>query len=356
MSRRSKRRERRELKRQKAPENITQIANNQSLYNAVGKASRLVGWKQSVQRYNINILFKNYQLKKDLLSGKDIRGGFSTFYISERGKTRKIESVKFAERLVHKLLCSEILSPKFASSFIKENSASQKGKGTLFASRLLEQHLREFLRHHGKGYILITDFSKYFENILHQPLIDFYEENLTDENIKKIVFGFIDAYEKGLGLGTETSQFNAILYVNKIDHFIKRNFKYYGRYMDDSYIISEDKEKLQEFTKILFKKYADLGIVLNPNKTKILSLTQPFKYLKTRYKIVGNKIIKKPCPESITRARRRFRAMIRLYKLGIMTAEEIKRAFYSWRGSMVHRNARKSVYKIERELKNALCL
>ena len=44
------------------------------------------------------------------------------------------------------------------------------------------------------------------------------------------------------------------------------------------------------------------------------------------------------------------------YNNGKMTAEEIKRVFDSWRGSMLHRNARKSVYKIEKELKHALCL
>ena len=356
MSRRSKRRERRALKRQKPPENIKQIANLEELYKAVKQSTRLVSWKQSVQRFNINILFKIYALKTDLLKGKDIRKGFTHFYICERGKRREIQSLKFSERVIQKLVCSKILNPRFAGSFIKENSASQVGKGTLFASRTLEKHLREFLRKHKNGYILTIDFSKYFENIKHQPLIDFYNKNLTDEKVKKLVIRFITAYEKGLGLGSETSQFNAILYINKIDHFIKHNFKYYGRYMDDSYIISEDKEKLKNFSKILFKMYSDLGIVINLKKTKIVPLTQHFKFLKTRYKIVGNKIIKKPSRESITRARRRFRRMIRLYNNGKMTAEEIKRAFDSWRGSMLHRNARKSVYKIEKELKHALCL
>ena len=356
MSRRSKRRERRALKRQKPPENIKQIANLETLYKAVKQSTRLVSWKQSVQRFNINILFKIHSLKTDLLKGKDIRKGFTHFYICERGKRREIQSLKFSERVIQKAVCSEILNPRFAGSFIKENSASQIGKGTLFASRTLENHLREFLRKHKSGYILTIDFSKYFENIKHRPLIDFYNKNLSDEKVKKLVIRFITAYEKGLGLGSETSQFNAILYVNKIDHYIKHNFKYYGRYMDDSYIISEDKEKLKNFSKILFQMYSDLGIVINLKKTKIVPLTQHFKFLKTRYKIVGNKIIKKPSRESITRARRRFRRMIRLYNNGKMTAEEIKRAFDSWRGSMLHRNARKSVYKIEKELKHALCL
>jgi len=357
LSRRSKRRERRALKRQKPPENIEQIANLQTLYNGVKKSSRLVGWKQSVQRFNINILFKIHKLKNELLAGKDIRKGLTKFYISERGKKREIQSSKFSERVVNKILCSEILTPRFAPAFIKENSASQKGKGTSFANRTLENHLREFLRKYEHGYILTVDFSRYFENIQHQPLIDFYNKNLSDEKVKKLVINFITAYKKGLGLGSETSQFNAILYVSKIDRYIKRNFKYYGRYMDDSYIICEDKEKLKEFSEILFKMYSDLGIIVNPKKTKIVPLTQGFIFLKTRYKITANnKIIKKPCRSSITRTRRRLKRMVRLFRNGEMSAEEIKHSFESSRGSMLRRNARKSMYKIKKELEHDLCL
>lgn len=356
MSRRSKRRERRQQKREKPPEDITQIANMQILYNATKKTSRLVRWKQSVQRFNIHILFKIHRLKNDILAGKDIRKGYTKFFIYERGKKREIQSLKFSERIVQSVVCSEILMSRFGTSFIKENTASQIGKGTLFASRLLEKHLRQFLQKHKKGYILTIDFSKYFENIQHKPLIDFYKKNLTDEKIKKMIIGFITSYDKGLGLGSETSQFNAILYVNKIDHFIKHHFKYYGRYMDDSYIICEDKEKLKEFTKILFQMYSDIGIIVNEKKTRIVPLTQHFTFLKTRYKIVGNKIIKKPSRSSITRARRRFKKMILLMQRGVLTPEEIKRAFDSWRGSMIHRHARKVLYKIEKEIKHAICL
>lgn len=351
MSRRSKRRGRRALKRQNNIDSIKQIANFQVLYDAVKKASRLVKWKQSVQKYNIYVLFKIFQLKNDLLAGKDIRKGFIKFHIYERGKVRQIQSVRFYERIAQSVVCSEILNKLFGKSFIKENSASQKGKGTLFASQLLEKHLREFIRKYKTGYILTIDFSKYFDNIQHKPLIDFYNKNLHDEKVKNLVIRFITAYEKGLGLGSETSQFNAILYVNKIDHYIKNHFKYYGRYMDDSYIICEDKEKLKDFTKTLFKMYEDLGIIVNQKKTKIVPLNQHFTFLKTRYHIIGNKIIKKPCRESITRARRRFRKMIKLVKANKMTFEELQQAFASWRGSMIRRNARKSVYKIEKEIK-----
>lgn len=355
MSRRSKRRERRALKRQNNIDSIKQIANFQVLYDAVKKASRLVKWKQSVQKYNIYVLFKIFQLKNDLLAGKDIRKGFIKFHIYERGKVRQIQSVRFYERIAQSVVCSEILNKLFGKSFIKENSASQKGKGTLFASQLLEKHLREFIRKYKTGYILTIDFSKYFDNIQHKPLIDFYNKNLHDEKVKNLVIRFITAYEKGLGLGSETSQFNAIIYINKIDHYIKHNFKYYGRYMDDSYIISEDKEKLKEFLQILNQMYSELGIIVNHKKTKIVSLNQYFVFLKTRYKVVeNNKIIKKPSRSSITRNRRRFRKMVKLVNNGQMSIEAFKKSFNSFCGTMKRRNARRSIYKLKKEIMHDL--
>lgn len=180
---------------------------------------------------------------------------------------------------------------------------------------------------------------------------------LTDSRVIKLCKDFVSVYLKGLGLGSVVSQFNAIIYINKIDHFIKHKFKYYGRYMDDSYIIARDKEELKQFFEVLKIKYADLRIILNEKKTKIVPLSQGFTFLKTRYKIAkNNKIIKKPCRSSITRARRRFSRMIKLIKTGEMTTEDFRRAYYSWQGSMIRRNARRSIYKLNRRFKNDLLL
>lgn len=355
-TRRGKRRKRKDLKRQTETEDLNKLASLENLYKAALSSFKLVFWKQSIQRFRLSLLFRIHQARKDILNGKDIRQGFICFRIFERGKKREIQSLHFYERFIQKWLCKYVLLPKFGKSLIKENSASQKGKGTTFASKTFEKHLREFLKKHDTGYILTVDFSKYFENIKHEPLIQFYNDNFQDERLKSLLIKAVTAYEKGLGLGSEVSQFNAIIYINKIDHFVKNHFKYYGRYMDDSYIISENKEKLQEFTKILFQKYEEMGIVLNFKKTRIVPLTQHFTFLKTRYKIAGKKIIKKPCRSSITRTRRRYKGMMKLYKQGIMTKEEILRSYVSTQGSMKRRNARRSMYKIKKEVLSDLFL
>jgi len=88
---------------------------------------------------------------------------------------------------------------------------------------------------------------------------------------------------------------------------------------------------------------------INRKKTKIISLRHSFSFLKTRYSITETgKIIKKPCRDSITRERRKLKKQAILVDKGIMKIEEVKQSFSSWRGSMIHRNARKTIYSMEK--------
>ena len=68
---------------------------------------------------------------------------------------------------------------------------------------------------------------------------------------------------KSLGIGDQTSQICGVYYLNLIDEFLKYKYqiKYYGRYMDDSYIISKNKNELFEYLEIIKQKSEELRIV-----------------------------------------------------------------------------------------------
>lgn len=53
-------------------------------------------------------------------------------FILRDPKTRKISKSAFRDRIVHHALCN-IIEPIFDKSFIYDNCANRKGKGTLFA-------------------------------------------------------------------------------------------------------------------------------------------------------------------------------------------------------------------------------
>jgi RNA-directed DNA polymerase len=81
---------------------------------------------------------------------------------------------------------------------------------------------------------------------------------------------FFSGNNCGLPIGNLTSQLFSNIYLDDFDHFIKRGlkFKYYGRYVDDFIIISDDKKELKRsFNDI--ERYLKDGLGLRINKKKI---------------------------------------------------------------------------------------
>lgn len=358
MSRRKGRYERRQQKRAAKKQHLKQyddfnnIISLKSLYKAAKQAACGVSWKISVQRYIQAILFRIVKTKKELLKGKDIRQGFIEFDLNERGKIRHIKSVHFDERVVQKSICTNAMKPVLLNSIIYDNSASQKGKGTHFALNRVTKYLHWHYRHYGnKGYVLSIDFKSYFESIPHDILKETFRKKFSDLKIIKLADDFVDAFgERGLGLGSETSQINAVIHTDKIDHYIKEteHIKGFQRYMDDSLIFHIDKGYLEELLFELKALYEEYGVTLNNKKTHISSLKHGFHFLKTRFFLTGSgKVIRKPCRDRITAERRKLKRQAKLYEKGVMTLDDIKTSYVSWRGSMKHKNARKTVYSMD---------
>ena len=79
--------------------------------------------------------------------------------------------------------------------------------------------------------------------------------------------------EVGIPIGNQSSQLFALLYLNGLDHYIKEKLgiKFYGRYMDDFYLIHEDKEYLKYCLREITAYVGNLGLELN-EKTQIYPL------------------------------------------------------------------------------------
>ena len=219
MSRRKERFLKRQQARLKKQSKIIESVNNfdnfasiSSLYDAAIKASRGVKWKHSVQSFLVHILTNCAHLSHKLYNNEDVRNGFIEFDINERGKLRHIKAVNFMERVVQKSLCDNVLYPLYSSKVIYDNGASQYKKGTTFSIKRLKKHLIDYYSKFGnEGYILLIDFSSYFDNIDHDILKKLYRRYIYNENILHYLDLFVDAFgEKGLGLGSETSQMHSI--------------------------------------------------------------------------------------------------------------------------------------------------
>ncbi len=86
----------------------------------------------------------------------------------------------------------------------------------------------------------------------------------------------------GLPIGNLTSQLFGNVYLNKFDHFMKRDLgiQYYGRYVDDFVIIHPDKAYLQSIIpKISEFLQTRLNLALHPNKIYLQHFSKGVKYL-----------------------------------------------------------------------------
>ena len=273
-----------------------------ALYDAYIRAKKNSDWKSQVQKFEMNFLSEISRIQKELEDGSYKFLPTSEFIINERGKTRFINGEQFPDRVVKHSLCDEVLNPSIRKYLIYDNGASLKGKGIDFSRKRLLTHLRKYYMEHqtNDGYILLIDFSKYYDNIHHDILMEQFEKYIDDElalyllrsaldrskvdvsymtddeyaNCMDTLFNSLDYQNidkslltgekfmhKHLTLGDQVSQVAGILYPTPIDNYIKivKGVKYYGRYMDDSYIIHKDKEYLEELLKEIIKVADSIG-------------------------------------------------------------------------------------------------
>ena len=342
-SRRLIRYERRRKKRGKWRENLKEcddfnkVFSYKNLYRSYKKCRRHVSWKCSVQKFIVNAPLLVYRIYKALKSGKFKSSGFYKFWIHERGKARFIRSVTMKERVVQRCLCDNALAPMLTRSFIYDNGACMKGKGYSFQTRRINRHLNRHIRKHGtKGYVLLYDFSKYFDNISHKLVKWIVYKTFRDRKIVGLAFHFINAFgDVGLGLGSQISQVLALSAANMLDHVIKEELrmKEYGRYNDDGYIFCESKERLFQCLDRIKEVCAKLEITLNKKKTQIVKLTRGFTWLKVHHVITDTgRNIKKIYKRSVVKQRQKFRKFRRMVDEGIMQLQDVKASKASWFG------------------------
>ena len=83
-------------------------------------------------------------------------------------------------------------------------------------------------------------------------------------------------------IGNLTSQLFSNVYLGELDDYMKRvlRCRHYGRYVDDFYVVSADKEWLRSLvTKIETFLSSQLGLTLHAGKLKILDVWQGVEFL-----------------------------------------------------------------------------
>lgn len=348
------------------------MTNANSIIRASRRADAASGWKEPTQRFLLNLLKETRKLQLEVRGGDYRQGAGSEFPLCENGHLRLIKALGTRDLILQHSLCDEVLHPALRRYLIHDNGASLKGKGISFTRRRFDEDLRKYFREHGtEGYILLIDFRKFFDNIIHAKLADAFWKKLRDDSLDRFIRQILKSYEvdvsytdeagietqifnsleyakidralltgrrfmgKSLGIGSPLSQIAGIFFPTAIDTYCKtvRQVKHYGVYMDDRYAIHESKAFLHQLLDEIEALAHDMGLHINRRKTQIVKLSHGFTFLKTKYVITETgHIVKKIPHDVVVRQRRKMKKLAAFVEAGEMSAEAFREQYQSWRG------------------------
>lgn len=292
-----------------------EIFTYKNLYNAMKECCKGVMWKTSIINYKTYGVDRIAELQ-DFLHRRTYRSrGFTYFTICERGKVRHIRSVHISERTVQRCFCDNYLVPLLSHYLIYDNGASIKHKGTDFTIRRFKAHLQKYARRHSnEGYVVFFDFKGYFDNISHEALYNVIDPYLVDEDCRNLFHHFVDNFgELGLGLGSQVSQIAAVMFPSMLDTAIKHKFKYYGRYMDDGYVLCADRSEVTAVIQTLKLVAGTLKIIIIDSKIRICKLRHTITWLKKRVNLTSTgKVTIRLANKTMYQALRRMRKLHRM--------------------------------------------
>lgn len=268
------------------------------------------------------------ELRDELISG-NYKPRPSTCFVIYEPKMREVFAASFRDRVVHHLFYNYV-HVLFERTFIYDSYSCIKGRGTHFGIKRLQHHIRsESAGYSRPCYVLKIDIRGYFMGIDRARLLEICRRTMEkmqdkpsdDEGVtwgEKLDYPFVDNLlesivnndptkgcimlgnasdwaglpsEKslfhaapgcGLPIGNLSSQLFSNVYMNEFDQFAKRELgcKHYGRYVDDAFVVSTDREWLKSLVPRIeaFLKER-LGLSLNRNKLCIRDVRHGVEFL-----------------------------------------------------------------------------
>jgi hypothetical protein len=264
---------------------------------------------------------ENYNLYKlyNELNSKTYTVGRSIAFCVERPVKREVFAADFRDRIVHHLLINR-LNDMFEEEFIDDSYSCRVGKGTQHGIERCAMFMKEATNNYTEdAWIIKCDLKSFFMTIdkpkLYDKLVKHIEEHYEpkDKNdipFIKYILGLIVFNEpqnncilkqsrhnwdnlprekslfycdkdKGIPIGNLTSQIFANFYLSEFDHYItdELGIKYYGRYVDDFFIITRNKDEITDIVNKCREKLRGMGVTLHPKKLYIQHVKKGVKFI-----------------------------------------------------------------------------
>lgn len=159
----------------------------------------------------------------------------------------------------------------------------------------------------------------------------------------------------GLPLGNQSSQVFALLYLHELDSFVtsKLDIKYYGRYMDDFYLIHQDKKHLKNCLVQIEKIISDLNLSLN-GKTQIMPFKQGIKFLGFHTYISNGKVLCRIRNENKRNAYRKYKKMAHLVVQGKIELTKFNECYQSWKAHAAFGDCEGIISNLDKQINEIL--
>lgn len=259
--------------------------------------------------FEIDYLSNLYQLYCDV-NNRVYEVGKSICFVVTRPKPREVFAADFRDRIIHHLVIAK-LNSLFEDLFIEDTYNCRKNKGVLYGVRRLAEKI-DIISENGTRdtYVAKFDMKGFFMNISRKALLDKLIEFIDNrykggdiELIKYLVgkivnncpekncirkspdwkWSLLDEGKSlftcregyGLPIGNLSSQVFANFFLSDFDWWMRDKFGIgYGRYVDDFFIVSNDKKKILHSISEIRDRLESIGITLHPNKLYIQHYTK----------------------------------------------------------------------------------
>lgn len=328
-----------------------------NLYRAYKKAKRNKPFNGSCARFQ-NMTLDGLHILKEQLENQTYKMAPYNEFIVYEPKERVIKSCSFKDKVVQHVFSDNILHPTLSKEFIKCNYAGQIGKGTHFGMDCLKEQMLRFYEMHGiDGWILKCDITKFFYQIDHDVLKDIVDYYFQDDYSKWLNHLFIDSTDGlGLPLGNQVAQIYALLMLNGMDKMItgELGIDLYGRYMDDFYLISHNKQYLKWCLEHIQEMVESLGLSLN-GKTQIVPFKNGITFLGFHHYVTKDgKYIRKLKGENKRKIKKKLLKFSKLVKEERMTKDKFYEKYNAWRNHASHGNCIKLCHSMDIYVKEIL--
>ena len=311
---------------------------------ARGKRSR---WDVAAFEFDLekNLL----DLQDELQSQTYTPGPYYNFRIYDP-KPRLISAAPFRDRVVHHALC-QIIEPIFERKFIDDTYACRVGKGTHAALDRAQQFARQY------PYVLKCDLQHFFPSMDHAILRAQLGRVIADQQTMWLAGKILDSgagihagdvaptyfqgddlfaavRPRGLPIGNLTSQFWANVYLNPLDHFVKRDLKCAGyvRYVDDVLLFACDKPTLHAWKKAIIEFAATLRLTLHEHESVVFPVTTGIPFLGWRVYPDHRRLKRR----NGVAFQRRFARLLMAVAAGDITWEQVHTSVRGWIAHVEH--------------------